>query len=93
MKVNWLREDREEIRAALECNFSFQSYKISAGKTLGGTSSINWLMYVRGNRRDFDQWEDMGNTGWGYEDVLKYFLKAENYQGTRHLNSGELRVV
>ncbi|XP_050713844.1 glucose dehydrogenase [FAD, quinone]-like isoform X2 [Eriocheir sinensis] len=67
--------------------FKKNSYKLSAGKTLGGTSSINWLMYVRGNRRDFDQWETMGNTGWGYEDVLKYFLKAENYQGTRHLDS------
>ncbi|XP_065223658.1 glucose dehydrogenase [FAD, quinone]-like [Planococcus citri] len=47
------------------------------GKVLGGCSSINALIYVRGNSNDYDQWESMGNPGWNYENVLKYFKKLE----------------
>ena len=48
------------------------------GKVLGGSSSINGLIYIRGQKQDFDQWRQMGNAGWGYDDVLPYFRRAED---------------
>ena len=48
------------------------------GKTLGGTSSINGMLYVRGSRHDYDNWERQGCPGWGWEGVLPYFKKSEN---------------
>ena len=53
----------------------------SGGKMLGGSSSMNGMMHVRGNRADYDTWEKMGAEGWGYEDVLPYFKKSESYFG------------
>lgn len=49
------------------------------GKALGGSSVINAMLYIRGVKDDFDEWKRQGNDGWGYEDVLPYFLKIENY--------------
>jgi choline dehydrogenase len=51
------------------------------GKTLGGTSSINGMLYVRGNPADFDNWAQMGCRGWTYEEVLPFFKKSETYRG------------
>ena len=48
------------------------------GKVIGGSSSINGMVYVRGNAADFDQWEEMGADGWGYRHCLPYFKRAEN---------------
>lgn len=48
------------------------------GRVLGGSSVLNNMLYVRGNRNDYDQWESLGNTGWGYNKVLHYFKKSED---------------
>jgi choline dehydrogenase len=60
------------------------------GKVLGGSSSINGLIYIRGQAEDFNQWRQLGNTGWGYDDVLPYFRKAEsNERGADELHGGD----
>jgi len=51
------------------------------GRVLGGSSSINGLIYVRGQPEDFDHWAQLGNRGWSWDDVLPYFKKAENWEG------------
>jgi choline dehydrogenase len=53
----------------------------SAGRMLGGSSAINGMVYVRGLRRDFDDWADDGCPGWGFDDVLPYFRKSERFRG------------
>jgi len=53
----------------------------AAGKVVGGGSSVNGMIWVRGDPADFDEWEKLGATGWGYEDVLPYFRRAETFGG------------
>ena len=48
------------------------------GRTLGGSSSINYMIYIRGHAADYDEWRDAGNPGWGWQDVLPFFKKAES---------------
>ena len=66
------------------------------GKVLGGSSSINMMAYVRGNRGDFDRWRQKGAAGWSYDDVLPYFKRAESFQDRKddpyHGNSGPWRI-
>jgi len=66
------------------------------GKTLGGSSSINAMLYIRGHRADYDHWRQLGNQGWGYEDVLPHFKRIENNErGTDdfHGTGGPLNVA
>jgi len=51
------------------------------GKMLGGSSSMNAMMYVRGHASDYDQWRQLGNSGWGFDDVLPYFKRSEAFKG------------
>jgi len=65
------------------------------GKVLGGCSSINAMIYMRGQRSDYDQWAQLGNRGWGWDDVLPIFKASEDYQHGAdefHGSGGELRV-
>ena len=66
------------------------------GKVLGGSSSINAMVYIRGHRADYDHWAELGNPGWSYEDVLPYFKRAEhNERGSDawHGTHGPLNVM
>jgi choline dehydrogenase len=66
------------------------------GKMLGGSSSINAMIYIRGHRRDYDGWRALGNDGWGFDDVLPYFKKAEDQErlrGPYHSVGGPLHVT
>ena len=72
--VNWMYQTEPE--PGLHGRQVFQP----RGKVLGGSSSINGLLYVRGQHEDYDRWRQHGNAGWGYDDVLPYFKRAENQQ-------------
>ncbi|WP_103730871.1 GMC family oxidoreductase [Novosphingobium sp. HII-3] len=73
-RVNWMFESEPE--AQLGGRRMYQP----RGKVLGGTSSINGMLYIRGNARDYDDWRQRGCKGWSYADVLPYFRKAEDQQ-------------
>ena len=65
------------------------------GKVLGGSSALNGLLYIRGDKHDYDNWEHLGNKGWGYDDILPYFIKSEcqeNGKSKYHGVDGELKV-
>ena len=71
-KVNWLYATEPEP----ECHG--RSIIQPRGKVIGGSSSINGLLYIRGQREDFDHWRQLGNVGWSFDDVLPYFRRAED---------------
>ena len=65
------------------------------GKVLGGSSSINGLLYIRGQSNDYNYWRQLGNVGWSWEDVLPYFRKAENFEHGEnefHGSGGPIKV-
>lgn len=73
-KVNWLYKTEPEPE------LNNRQIIQPRGKVLGGSSSINGLLYIRGQSQDFDHWRQLGNTGWGFDDVLPYFRKSEDQQ-------------
>ncbi|XP_076054179.1 glucose dehydrogenase [FAD, quinone]-like [Oratosquilla oratoria] len=75
-KMDWQYKTEPQDQACLamagrRCNWP-------RGKVMGGSSVLNYMLYVRGNRRDYDLWESLGNPGWGFDEVLHYFKKSED---------------
>jgi choline dehydrogenase len=73
-KVNWLYSSEPEPE------LNDRRIIQPRGKVLGGSSSINGLLYIRGQREDYDHWRQLGNAGWSFDDVLPYFRRAEHQQ-------------
>ncbi|MDF1669814.1 MAG: choline dehydrogenase [Roseovarius sp.] len=83
-----------------EPHLNNRSLACPRGKVIGGSSSINGMVYVRGHAHDFDHWRDQGADGWGYSDVLPYYKRMENWDDAGHGgdptwrgNSGPLHVT
>ncbi len=73
-KVDWcFKIESDPGLAGREMNYP-------RGKVLGGSSSINGLLYIRGQSNDYDYWRQLGNVGWGWDDVLPYFKKGEDQE-------------
>ncbi|OIQ47069.1 MAG: glucose-methanol-choline oxidoreductase [Gammaproteobacteria bacterium MedPE] len=86
---SWHYQTTPQAQLNNRCGF------VPRGKVLGGSSSINAMVYIRGNRWDYDHWAAQGNDGWNYESLLPYFIKAENNHAIvsdYHGNSGPLHV-
>ncbi|MGI9394613.1 MAG: GMC family oxidoreductase, partial [Boseongicola sp.] len=77
-RVNWMYETEPEPE------LNGRRIGQPRGKVLGGTSSINGLVYMRGQAADYDHWRQLGNTGWSYDDVLPYFKRAEDHENGRN---------
>ncbi|MGZ3259218.1 MAG: GMC family oxidoreductase, partial [Croceibacterium sp.] len=70
-------------------NLDGRTQPIPRGKVLGGSSSINGTMYIRGAAADYDAWRDAGHPGWGYDDVLPLFRRSEtNWRGPSEVHGG-----
>ena len=87
--LNWMYKTRPDA------GLNGRSINWPRGKTLGGSSSINGLLYVRGQARDYDGWRQLGNRGWAWNDVLPLFKRSENWEGGENEfrgNKGPLSV-
>ncbi|MFH0133550.1 GMC family oxidoreductase [Variovorax sp. VaC1] len=94
-KTMWSPTYNWRFETAPDPNMNGRRIYWPRGKTLGGSSAINGLIYIRGQREDYDHWAALGNTGWGYDDVLPYFIKSEGNQrgaDTFHGSNGPLKV-
>lgn len=69
------------FKGAPDAGIAGRAMDIPRGRVIGGSSSINGLIYIRGQAQDFDDWDALGASGWGYQDVLPYFRKIETYAG------------
>ena len=84
------------MKTAPEPGLNGRSLVYPRGKVLGGCTSVNGMIYMRGQAADYDGWRQMGNVGWGWDDVLPYFLKSEDHHGGRtplHGAGGEWKVA
>ncbi|SMX25982.1 Alcohol dehydrogenase [acceptor] [Pelagimonas phthalicica] len=83
------------MKTAPEPGLNGRALVYPRGKVLGGCTSVNGMIYMRGQAADYDQWRQLGNTGWGWDDVLPYFLKSEDHHGgdsDMHRGGGEWKV-
>lgn len=83
------------MRTAPEAGLNGRQLVYPRGKVLGGCTSVNGMIYMRGQAADYDQWAQMGNTGWGWDDVLPYFKKSEDHHAgasSVHGSGGEWKV-
>ena len=83
------------MKTAAEPGLNGRSLTYPRGKVLGGCSSVNGMIYMRGQAADFDHWRQLGNPGWGWDDVLPYFRRSEDHcdgESPMHGASGEWRV-
>jgi choline dehydrogenase len=88
-KMDWC------YRTAPQAGLNGRSLAYPRGRVLGGTSSINGTVYIRGHREDYNTWRQLGNTGWGWDDVLPYYRRSENNSrgsDEHHGAGGELSV-
>ncbi|RVD35817.1 choline dehydrogenase, partial [Mesorhizobium sp. M4A.F.Ca.ET.020.02.1.1] len=84
------------MKTAPEAGLNGRSLVYPRGKVLGGCTSVNGMIYMRGQAADYDGWRQMGNVGWGWDDVLPYFLKSEDHHGGKtrlHGSGGEWKVA
>ena len=85
------------FRTAPQSELSGRQIAYPRGRCIGGTGSINYMIYLRGHPTDYDTWSQMGASGWGWDDVLPYFKKAENWQvdgdASIHGEGGPLNVT
>lgn len=83
------------MKTAPEAGLNGRSLTYPRGKVLGGCTSVNGMIYMRGQAADYDIWRQLGNPGWGWEDVLPYFLKSEDHHAgdsEMHRGGGEWKV-
>ncbi|UWR09436.1 GMC family oxidoreductase [Ruegeria sp. B32] len=83
------------MKTAAEPGLNGRSLVYPRGKVLGGCSSVNGMIYMRGQAADYDHWRQLGNAGWGWDDVLPYFLKSEDHHAgdsEMHRSGGEWKV-
>ena len=62
---------------------------VIAGKMLGGSANLNGMAYVRGNKKNYDYWAELGARGWSYQEIFPYFLKLEDNRTPAFLENGE----
>lgn len=84
------------MKTAAEPGLNGRSLVYPRGKILGGCSSVNGMIYMRGQAADYDGWRQAGNAGWGWDDVLPYFIRSEDHHAggsAMHGSGGEWRVA
>ena len=90
-----IREPTGALRPSSEPGLNGRALGYPRGRVIGGCTAINGMIYMRGQAADYDHWRQLGNPGWGWDDVLPYFLKNEDHDGPAdpmHGTGGEWRV-